>query len=376
MATVRLTQRRVDGLRPRKSVYDIRDRGLKGFGVRIAPSGVKNYFLHAQSDGRRVWKNLGKAAELGLDDARARAKAALAAIRRGGGGPAAPAESPPFEAVAENAFESHARLWKPGTLRVNRNYYKNHIRPAFVGRPIAEIDGPEARRWFASLHALPASADRSLPILSVVMRHAEVLGHRPEGSNPCKGIRRHRRRGRERFLSTAEFARLGAALARCATDRPAEAAILRLLLLTGCRKGEILTLKWRDYREGRLFLRDGKTGPRTVWLSTAAREVLDRLPRRSAWIFPAPRTGGPLPARTLDATWFALRAEAGLSDVHLHDLRHSYASMALARGETVLAIGRLLGHSDPATTLKYIHLADPTVRAAANAVGAVLAGEG
>ncbi len=376
MARIRLTQRRVDGLRPRKSVYDVRDRDLRGFGVRVAPSGAKSWFVHVQRDGRRVWRTIGKAGEIDLRDARARARAMLAAARRGEEEAPAPTASPPFEAVAEAAFESRARLWKPRTLRVNRNYYKNHILPAFAGRPIAGIDGPEVRRWFASLAGAPASADRSLPVLSVVMRHAETLGHRPEETNPCRGVRRHRRQGRERFLSAAEFARLGAALDRRAADRPAEAAILRLLLLTGCRKGEILTLKWSDYREGRLFLRDGKTGPRTVWLCAAAREVLDRLPRKSAWAFPAPRAGGPLSAQRLDAVWLPLRAEAGLRDVRLHDLRHSYASMALARGETVLAIGRLLGHADPATTLKYIHLADPAVREAANAVGAVLAGEG
>ncbi len=374
MARVRLTQRRVDAFRPRKSVYDVRDRDLKGFGVRVAPSGAKSWFVHAQRDGRRVWTTLGKVGELGADDARARAREMSVAARRGEEGPSAPTASPPFEAVAEDAFRSHARLWKPGTLAVNRSYYKSRILPAFAGRSVAEIDGPEVRRWFASLGDTPASADRSLPILSVVMRHAEALGHRPEGSNPCKGIRRHRRRGRERFLSAAEFGRLGKALDRLAANRPIEIAIVRLLLLTGCRKGELLSLKWRDYREGRLFLADSKTGPRTVWLCVAAREVLDGLPRKSVWVFPAPRTGGPLPPRTLDAAWFSLRAEIGLDDVHLHDFRHSYASMALAHGETVLAIGRLLGHADPATTLKYIHLADPTVREAANAVAPILAG--
>ena len=374
MSTVRLTQSRVDGLRPRKTVYDTRDRDLKGFGVRVMPSGTKSWFAHIQSDGRRTWRTLGKTAEIGLDDARTRARALLAAVRLGESG--AREESPPFETVAEGAFESHARLWKPGTLAVNRSYYNSLIRPAFAGRPIDGIDRPEVRRWFASLSDRPAGANRSLPILSVVMRHAEGLGYRPEGSNPCKGIRRYRRPGRERFLSREEFGRLGAALVRREESKALETAALRLLMLTGCRKGEILTLKWRDYREGRLFLRDSKTGPRTVWLSAPAREVLDRLPRKSAWVFPAPRTGGPLPPRTLDAAWFSLRAEIGLDDVHLHDFRHSYASMALAQGETVLAIGRLLGHADPATTLKYIHLADPAVRAATNAVGAILSGEG
>ena len=151
-------------------------------------------------------------------------------------------------------------------------------------------------------------------------------------------------------------------------------AIVRLLLLTGCRKGEILTLKWRFYREGNLFLPDGKAGPRTVWLSSAAREVLEGLPRKSVWVFPSPTTRSCLTAATLDRAWQRIRAEADLRDVRLHDLRHSYASMALAQGETVLTIGRLLGHRNPATTLKYTHMSDAMVHEAADAVGAALEG--
>ena len=147
-----------------------------------------------------------------------------------------------------------------------------------------------------------------------------------------------------------------------------------LLLLTGCRRNEIMTLQWADYRDGHLFLRDSKTGPRTVWLSSAARAVLDGLPRTSIWVFPG--KSGNYPEPGLDYFWRKLRDEAGLTDVRLHDLRHSYASFALQAGETVLTIGRLLGHSKPDTTLKYIHLADDSVRAAVEAVAPVLGGEG
>ena len=206
------------------------------------------------------------------------------------------------------------------------------------------------------------------------MRQAEIYGYRPEGTNPCTGIKRYRRQGRERFLSAAEIRRLGEVLVRHETDHPQAVAIIRLLLLTGCRNSEIVTLKWSYYREGKLFLPDGKTGPRTVWLSSAARQILDGLPRKSVWIFPSPRTDGCLTAVTVGWVWRRVRAEADLCDVHLHDLRHTYASMALAQGETVLTIGRLLGHADPATTLKYTHLADSMVRRAVDTVGAALEG--
>ena len=211
-----------------------------------------------------------------------------------------------------------------------------------------------------------------MPVLSVIMREAEKMGLRPEGSNPCRGIRRYRRKGRERFLSDDEIRRLSARLAAHADRKPLHVAAVRLLLLTGCRKNEILTLQWRDYREGDLFLRDSKTGPRTVWLSGPARSILDSLKWKGQWVFRAPRQNRPHGRTWLDGFWNRIRAEADLCDVRLHDLRHTHASLALRQGETVLAIGRLLGHANPETTLKYTHLADAMIRDAAETVGAVL----
>ncbi len=283
-----------------------------------------------------------------------------------------PAPRTAFEVFAADVFRTYASRWKPQTVKVNRAYLRNQILPWFRGRPLGDITRREVECWIADLCATPAAANRSLPILSVILREAESYGHRPEGSNPCSGIRRYRLRGRERFLTAGEFGRLGAALAEHeAAARPA-AALVRLLALTGCRQSEIRTLRWADYREGHLFLRDSKTGPRTVWLSSAARSVLDRLARTDAWTFPAPGGGGPMPPETLYRAWRALRAAAALSDVRLHDLRHSFASFALRQGETVLTIGRLLGHRDPAATLRYTHIADPMARNAVELVGAAL----
>ena len=374
MATIRLSERRVDALKPRKSAYDVRDRELKGFGVRVLPSGAKRYFVHTQHRGRRVWKIVGRAGFIGLDEARARTRTLLAAIRNGNDDQAAAPPDTPFETVGAEVFRRYARNWKPSTLRVNRSYYRNQILPWFQGRPVAGITARDVKQWFASLHETPVAADRSAPVLSVIMREAEVYGYRPEGTNPCVGIKRYRRQGRERFLSAAEIRRLGAMLARHEAGRPQVVAIIRLLLLTGCRKGEIITLKWRYYREGKLFLPDSKVGPRTVWLSSAAREVLESVPRSTIWVFPSPQTDGCLTAATLDRAWQLMRTRVDLRDVRIHDLRHSYASMALAQGETVLTIGRLLGHRDPATTLKYTHTSDLMVHEAADIVGAALEG--
>ena len=374
MSKTDFTDARIGALVPRKTPYDLRDGKLGGFGVRVTPSGRKRFFVHCQHRGERVWKIVGDFGEIDVAEARSRADGMLAAIRRGEPAPARPEEAL-FEAVAETVFRQHERVWKRGTLKVNRGYLERQILPRFAGRPIVEIDRREVQNWFASLAATPAAADRSMPILSVIMRGAETMGLRPEGSNPCRGIRRNRRKGRERFLSDDEIRRLSEVLSGHADESPGQVAAIRLLLLTGCRKSELLTLRWSDYREGRLFLRDSKTGPRTVWLSRPARDILDRIERTGAWVFPSPRAARPRSTAWLDDFWWRIREEAGLDDVRLHDLRHSHASIALRRGETVLAIGRLLGHADPETTLKYTHAADAMVMQAAETVSAVLGSE-
>ena len=260
MATVRLHERRVQTLKPRKHAYDVRDRELKGFGVRVLPSGAKRYFIHSQHHGRRVWKIVGHAETIVADQAREEAKTLLASIRNRNDAQAPASPDIAFETVADEVFRRYARNWKPSTLKVNQSYYRNQILPWFEGRPIGGITAHDVRRWFASLHETPVAADRSAPVLSVIMRQAEVYGYRTEGTNPCTGIKRYRRQGRERFLSAAEMRRLGEVLARHEASHPRAVAVIRLLLLTGCRKGEIVTLKWRFYREGKLFLPDSKTG--------------------------------------------------------------------------------------------------------------------
>ena len=373
MPRTALTDARLRALKPRKSAYDIRDGKLRGFGVRVMPSGRKRFFVHCQHAGERVWKIVGDAETMTVGEARSRAAAALAAIRRAEEPPRDP-EDTLLEAVAETVFEHYRRLWKPATLNVNRGYLRQQILPHFAGRQVADIDSREVRNWFAALSATPVAADRSMPVLSVIMKEAEAMGLRHEGSNPCRGIRRYRRKGRDRFLSDNELRRLAESLSAHAGRYPLQVAAIRLLLLTGCRKGEVLTLRWSDYREGRLFLRDSKTGPRTVWLSRPAHEVLDGIERTGRWVFPGSRTGGPRSGGWLDQFWFALRAEAGLGDVRLHDLRHTHASIALRQGVSVLAIARLLGHRKPETTLKYTHFADAIVMEAAETIGAVLGG--
>ena len=369
MATTRLTQARIAALRPRKASRDVRDASLKGFGIRVYPTGRKCYFIATQFEGQRIWKIVGDAADMSTGEAREQARTMLAAIRSD---KQVSSEGLLFEEVASEVFRRYGRNWKPRTFVVNQGYCAKQILPWFRGRPIADITNADVREWFASLHATPVAADRSAPVLSVIMTCAETYGYRPEGSNPCRGIRRYRRKGRERFLSEEEIRRLGMALEHYEGDHPMYVAIIRLLLLTGCRKREIVTLRWKEYREGHLHLEDSKTGPRMVWLSSPARRILEEQPRRSQWIFPSSSTGDSVGMSTVERFWMRLRLEVGLTDVRLHDLRHTFASIAVMRGENILTVGRLLGHNDPGTTLKYTHLAHDTVADAAETVGSVL----
>ncbi|MCE2518971.1 MAG: tyrosine-type recombinase/integrase [Alphaproteobacteria bacterium] len=375
MVKSRLTQRRVDVLKPDEKTLDVRDCVIRGFGVRVLSSGRKCYFLHRQVDGKRAWHSIGDAREMTLDCARERATSLLVSRSRPDEDFPATTASILFEDVADEVFRRYRRHWKPRTLAVNLGYLRNQILPWFRGRAIGDITRRDVRRWFGSLRATPVAADRSAPVLSVILRQAEVYGYRPEGSNPCTGIKRYRRRNRERFLNDDEIRRLSRVLDGRHAKQHQLVSIVRMLLLTGCRKSEILTLKWPDYREGKLYLPDSKTGPRTVWLSSPVRRILDGLPRRGPWVFPSPQGGNRhLSDDTFYRFWSDVRTEAGITDVRCHDLRHTYASVAMAHGETVLTIGRLLGHNDPATTLKYTHLADASVHEAAEALVPVLGG--
>ncbi len=187
--------------------------------MRVAPSGRKRFFFHVQHEETRVWRDCGDAATVPVAAARAHVVAQITALRGG-----SDATSVPFDIVAEEVFKRYGRRWKPRTLDVNRIYYRRQILPWFQGTPIASITGRHVQAWFASLPATPAAADRALPVLSVIPRQAEIYGYRPEDSNPCLGIRRYRRRGRERFLGPEEPRRLEAALKRHATSRPIFAA--------------------------------------------------------------------------------------------------------------------------------------------------------
>ena len=225
--------------------YDVRDPGLKGFGVRIMPSGSKRYFLHSQSDGKRIWHAIGDAGA--ITPGQMPAPGQEPCWQRGRDGNADNPDTRdviPFETVADEVFQRYGRRWKPRTLAVQPRIL-SEADPALVqgtNRFPASHAGMSCNGMPRFMECrLPPTA--TAPILSVIFKQAETYGYRPEGSNPCTGIKRYRRGGRERFLSAEEMRRLSKVLDRHQDRHPMETSILRLLLLTGCRKSEILTLQ-------------------------------------------------------------------------------------------------------------------------------------
>lgn len=197
------------------------------------------------------------------------------------------------------------------------------------------------------------------------MSWAEEQGLRPLQSNPCFRLKKYREHTRQRFLSQDEYARLGAVIDRVQyidDENFYIAAAVRLLALTGARLNEILSLRWQhvDLERRMLLLPDSKTGQKTIRLNPQAASLLCSLPRceDNPHVIVGRRRGGHL--INLQKPWRRIRAEAGLEDVRLHDLRHSYASVAAAQTGSWPMIGRLLGHNHTRTTARYAHLAaDP-----------------
>ena len=184
MSNIRLTQRLIDALKPRKKTFDVRDTELRGFGVRVRSSGTRRYFVQSQHEEIRIWRMVGDASGISLEEARCHARSVLASLHNGEEIIAATNEETRFGMVAEKLFEACERHWKVSTRKVNRYYLKNQVLPWFWNMQVAGITERNVKQWFASLHATPFAADRSAPVLSVLLRQAEVYGYRPGGFQP------------------------------------------------------------------------------------------------------------------------------------------------------------------------------------------------
>ena len=363
--------RRIAAARPRAKKYDVWDDKISGLGVCIYPSGVRSFFLRRQLPNGRVRSvTFGPVDRISLPEARKEARRTLATlldVPEEGRGPRYPGRL--MDAFAEEFLQRYARHWKPNTLESSANALRKHILPALGHLAVDEIAVEHVRDWFASMADRPGTANRLMPVLSVMMRMAELWGYRPHNSNPCKNTRRYKTPPRERFLTPEEMARLNAVLTRDEFHCPREVAVIRLMLLTGCRYGEVLNLQWDWIKDKRILLPDSKSGPRTVWLSSAARAVIDAIPRYGddcPLLFPARPPDRP--TSMVPHHWSRIRRDAGLDGLRLHDLRHNWASVAAMNGVDLVTIAKLLGHALVETTERYAHLSDRSVADAADRV--------
>ena len=385
LVSTTLSSRKVEALKVEKDTV-FWDRELTGFGARVYPSGGRVYIVQARGPDGPKRITLGRHGVINAEQARRRAALIIARIKAGEAPVPEPmaakrAGGPTVAELAARYMEEHVAVrCKPNTEKTFRSLLDNHVLPALGKLPLASVGREQATALHHRLSGTPRTANMAIWMLSHMFTLAEGWGLVPEGTNPCRFVVKYPERKRERFLTGGEFDRLGRVLdaeaSKGCASAPAVAA-LRLLMLTGCRKSEILTLRWEDVAldAHELRLRDAKTGARVVSLSPAAVRVLEGLPRRPGdpWVIPGKKPGTHM--RTLNDAWQRIRARAGLEDVRIHDLRHSYASRALALGESLPMIGKLLGHSQIETTARYAHLARDSIHDSAARVADSIAAD-
>jgi integrase len=406
MASGRITKRAVDALqcpagRDRDFLWD---DALAGFGVAAFPSGKKVYVAQFRKDGRSRRVAIGEHGRLTPDEARSQAKTILGAVETGADPIAerrAAREVRTFKAVADDFLALHVAAKRKG--RTGAEYQRilqAHIAPAIGSKRIVDVRRADLARLHGKLADRPYEANRTLAVVSAVWNWAARRDEVEASANPCSGIERYPEQGRERFLTSDELGRLGSALAEgesvglpYAVDEtspnakhaskadkrrvkldPFAVAAIRLLILTGARLREILGAKWSqvDLERGVIFLADSKTGKKPIYLSAAAQTVLAALPRieGNPHIIAGAKDGAP--RADLKKPWAAVTKAAGLEGVRLHDLRHSFASVGAGASMGLPVIGKLLGHSQAATTHRYAHLDADPLRRAVDAIGATI----
>ena len=389
--TARLTKRTVDAAEPGATVWD---GDLPGFGLRVTAKGAKSYVLKYRAHGRQRWVTIGRhghpmpvEAQTGAgavwtpQSARDEAVRLLGRVKQGSDPSlekqtARNAET--LEQFSKRYLTDHVDVYtKPNTARETRRNLDLHVLPALGHLRVRDISRDDVARFHRARSATPYNANRCLALVSHMLSTAEKWGVCENGAAVCRHIDKYKEHARKRYLSTNETQALGKAL------REAETAginangirIIRLLALTGARRNEIESLKRAevDFERNAVHLGDSKTGAKTIPLAPPAIAILSAVERMegSPWVFPAASGDGHY--QGLGKLWRAIRKSAGLEDVRLHDLRHTFASFGAAGGLSLPLIGALLGHSQAATTQRYAHLANDPVSQAAGRVGSAVA---
>lgn len=382
---MKLNKSTIDKLRPKSEAYFVWDEALRGFGVRVAPSGSKQYWVRFRVGRGRSAKQRKRSigahgSPWSPDQARAEALQILSVAARGvdmAGETGRRTDT--INSLCDRFLVEHVDAKRKRTTASNyRIIIDHHIRPAFGVKQVGEVTFQDVSRLHLAMADKPYQANRTLAVLSKLFSLSENWGCRALGTNPCRGVERYKEQRRERYLSGVEISRLLDVLNELEEERAGwpPLAIVRLLLLTGARRSEIEQLRWAeiDLDRGIVFKADSKTGQRPIPLNAQAVAVLGRLHRIEGvgWVFPAKSGGRQFQGMT--KAWREIRALAGLEDVRLHDLRHTFASLSVAAGVSLPVLGKALGHASPQTTQRYAHLGDDPVREAVERAGAAILG--
>ncbi len=385
-----LTDRSVQSLKPVKKDCYIWDTKLAGFALRQWPSksksrgatpargaGGKSWVIYCYHDGKTTKTTLGRSPQMNAETARMKARALLLAAN-------IPEEVetalniPTFAEFVANHWQADCKRMKPSTQIRTQIALNCQLLPRFGDMRLDQITRQDTLKWFDHYsRTAPGGANRTLDVLRQIFIAAmrfDLIAY-----SPAKGIIPNKRGRPMRVLSKDEIARLHQVLDAMRPRLTNTVDIIRMLLLTGCRAGEIRLLHWQEVKGNRLTLEDSKTGPRVIWISAVAEDLLKERRRERGvpsqtqelareYVFPSAQHPN-MPCCSLTRSWHIIRKMARIDGVRLHDLRHSFASHAIRSGLPVPVIQKLLGHSSPVMTMRYIHYADDDIATAAIEIG-------
>jgi integrase len=398
MPQAKLTKRAVDAVKVKTNRFTVWDTQVSGFGLRVAPSRERTYVLKYRFNGEQRWHTIGRhGSPWTPEQARKKAKALLGEVEKGidlAKRRDADRQAITLSGLCELYFAEGVAHKKPSTLKSDRGRIEHHLKPLLGRKRVDAITRGDVERLLVDVANGKTAASKTqkrpagslarggkgvaaqcVTLLGTLLAFSVKRGIRLD--NPAHGVKKPAVRKMERFLSETEIARLARALDEEteASGNPFPAAAIKLLLLTGCRRGEILGLKWQhvDLERQCLRLADSKTGGKVIYLNAPAIALLQDLRHveGNPHVIVGATTSGPLVG--INKIWERIRARADLDDVRLHDLRHSFASVGAIGGLSLPVIGALLGHKHATTTARYAHLSADPVRAANEAVGARIA---
>jgi integrase len=357
----------------------ITDDAVPGFKVR-RPNRLALYGVNIRLNGRMRWISLGTEADLTPDQARAEAER-IRGLKRQGIDPAQQRDrrkaSPLLEDVAERFLKEHARpKLKPSSSERYASLFERLIFPRFDKWTIESLTESDVSEWHVGLASTPTQANRALQVLSSFMTWA--VRHKYRETNPCRGVIRFKERAVNRYPGSNELTRIARAIEELTAEDSLNlffAAGTKVLMMTGARRSEIFNAQWDwlDLERRSLVLPDSKTGEKVIALPQAALDIIVSLPRMAGcpWIFPSLKTDRPFV--DFKALWSKVLARADVGHWRIHDLRHGFASAAVASGAPIYVIGRQLGHTKPSTTARYSHVADEPKREVVETVAGLIA---